>query len=226
MAAKAGMAARRLAGLGEVGVKVAKNAEKARAAIEASKTTGQIANSVDEVFDGVNGARSFFNKTMSGAFDILNPLENTVNAFKKTDYATDLAKTLGRSGAFIDDIIHIKTAVSEAKLEGGMVKINATKELIDQYRSMHGGADPEGEDLDKIEKLASDEARRTAFWNLPAIMTSNKLLYSTMMLPIAKMVGKTGSRTVRLLENKCNIVLITTDKVYHNNEWQYPYGQT
>jgi CDP-glucose 4,6-dehydratase len=30
---------------------------------------------------------------------------------------------------------------------------------------------------------------------------------------------------VRLLEKKCNIVLITTDKVYHNNEWQYPYRE-
>ena len=30
---------------------------------------------------------------------------------------------------------------------------------------------------------------------------------------------------VRLLENKCNLVLITTDKVYHNNEWLYPYRE-
>ena len=30
---------------------------------------------------------------------------------------------------------------------------------------------------------------------------------------------------VRLLNKKCNIVLITTDKVYHNNEWEYPYRE-
>jgi CDP-glucose 4,6-dehydratase len=30
---------------------------------------------------------------------------------------------------------------------------------------------------------------------------------------------------IRLLDNKCNIVLITTDKVYHNNEWEYPYRE-
>ena len=30
---------------------------------------------------------------------------------------------------------------------------------------------------------------------------------------------------VTLLEKKCNIVLITTDKVYHNNEWEYPYRE-
>jgi CDP-glucose 4,6-dehydratase len=30
---------------------------------------------------------------------------------------------------------------------------------------------------------------------------------------------------VRQLEKRCNIVLITTDKVYHNNEWDYPYRE-
>jgi CDP-glucose 4,6-dehydratase len=30
---------------------------------------------------------------------------------------------------------------------------------------------------------------------------------------------------IRLLEKKCNIVLITTDKVYHNNEWSHPYRE-
>lgn len=30
---------------------------------------------------------------------------------------------------------------------------------------------------------------------------------------------------VRLLEKPCSIVLITTDKVYHNNEWEYPYRE-
>jgi CDP-glucose 4,6-dehydratase len=30
---------------------------------------------------------------------------------------------------------------------------------------------------------------------------------------------------VRLLEKQCSVVLITTDKVYHNNEWAYPYRE-
>jgi CDP-glucose 4,6-dehydratase len=31
---------------------------------------------------------------------------------------------------------------------------------------------------------------------------------------------------IRALEKKCNILLITTDKVYYNNEWEYPYRET
>jgi CDP-glucose 4,6-dehydratase len=30
---------------------------------------------------------------------------------------------------------------------------------------------------------------------------------------------------VKLLKKKCTVVLITTDKVYHNNEWEYPYRE-
>lgn len=30
---------------------------------------------------------------------------------------------------------------------------------------------------------------------------------------------------VRQLNKKCSVVLITTDKVYHNNEWEYPYRE-
>ncbi len=30
---------------------------------------------------------------------------------------------------------------------------------------------------------------------------------------------------VNLLEKKCNVVLITTDKVYYNEEWMYPYRE-
>jgi len=31
---------------------------------------------------------------------------------------------------------------------------------------------------------------------------------------------------IRFLDKKCNIVLITTDKVYHNNEWEYSYKES
>jgi CDP-glucose 4,6-dehydratase len=30
---------------------------------------------------------------------------------------------------------------------------------------------------------------------------------------------------IRLLDKKCNVVLITTDKVYYNNEWEHPYKE-
>lgn len=31
--------------------------------------------------------------------------------------------------------------------------------------------------------------------------------------------------SIRKLEKKCSVVMITTDKVYYNNEWEYPYRE-
>jgi CDP-glucose 4,6-dehydratase len=32
--------------------------------------------------------------------------------------------------------------------------------------------------------------------------------------------------SLKLLKKKCTVVVITTDKVYHNNEWEYPYRES
>lgn len=134
----------------------------------------------------------------------INPLENTwevgkgiasgANALeylnKSTGTINRFAQASANFGEFAKDIIMTKGAVSEAQLEGGMVKIDVTKSLIDDYRTKNGGKDPEGEDLRKIEGIAADEANRTAFWNLPAIMWSNKFMYETMFAPFEKTAKK------------------------------------
>jgi len=136
------------------------------------------------------GAKSF----ATGTVDMLNPLDNTLAALKATDYATDYAKTVKTFGAFADDLLMIKGAVAEAKLEGGMVKIDANQAGIDEYRNDKiknpEGNLPEGEELKFIEKVANDAAYRTALWNLPAIITSNKLMYATMLAPIRRIMGR------------------------------------
>jgi hypothetical protein len=134
----------------------------------------------------------------------LNPLENTwevgkgiasgANSLeylnKSTGTINRFAQASANFGEFAKDIIMTKGAVSEAQLEGGMVKLDVTKSLIEQYRAKNGGKDPEGEELRKIEGIAGDEANRTAFWNLPAIMWSNKFMYETLFAPFEKTAKK------------------------------------
>ena len=157
----------------------------------------------------INKSRQFWNsipgKVIRETADILNPLDQTVDAVKGIakaskieGYAMDYAKVSKTFGAFADDLLMMKGAVSEAKLEGGMVKIDISKDLIDEYRANYG-VDPVGEELTKIEKIASDEAHRVAFWNLPAITTSNKLMYATMLAPMRGLMGRAGS--VRLVDD-------------------------
>lgn len=197
MAAKAGMATRKILGFSEATAKAGKGATEAAKAAKLANEAENLSSGIRSV-EGVNDLRSFWNKVKAGGvggalnktLDILNPLENTTQALKTVDYATDYAKGIATFGAFADDIIHIKTAVSEAKLEGGMVKIDATKDMIEEYRNSHFGEDPTGEELQKIENLANQASFKTAFWNLPAIMTSNKLLYATMLAPMKRLMGR------------------------------------
>jgi hypothetical protein len=196
MFSKAGVFTKGLVKLGEMGAKVGKNADRFADAKKVFEAGTKIQD-FGKAASNVNGFRQVFNKVASGAADMLLPLDNTISALKKTNYINDYAKTVGVAGAFIDDMIQIKTGVSEAVLEGGMVKLTATKDLIDQYRDING-TDPEGEDLANIEAIADHQARVAAYYNLPAIMVTNKLLFSTMMLPLTKMMGNAGTK---LIEN-------------------------
>lgn len=201
MFAKAGLAARRLAGFGEAAAQTMKTINKGAEIERLAKAGKQGNETLNTLRNGLNSVpemQSFWNtaggKFAKGAFDIVNPFENTIKALGKTDYATGLAKTAKTFGGFVDDVIQIKGTVSEAVLEGGMTKLDVTEKLIDQYRAANFGQDPEGEELTKIENLASQEAHRVALYNLPAISVSNKLMYATMIAPISKLIGR-GSST-------------------------------
>jgi hypothetical protein len=130
--------------------------------------------------------------------NILNPLDQTVDALRATDYASNYAKMTKTFGAFADDMLMMKGAVSEAKLEGGMAKITITEDLVAEYRSKNG-KDPDGAEMLNIEKIANDKAYQVAFWNLPAITTSNKLMYATMLAPLRSVMGREGA--VKLVDD-------------------------
>ena len=180
---------------------------------------GRGLRAVDKMFEGTKGVftgstemrgiremgntvpeiRSWYAKTMQGAknfaagtADILNPLDQTFAALKAGDYATDYAKVAKTFGAFADDMLLMKNTVSEAKLEAGMVKINLTNSLIEEYRAKNG-VNPDQAAMADIEKRVDNEAFTTALWNLPAINTTNKLMYAAVFSPLKDIMGKEGA---------------------------------
>jgi hypothetical protein len=205
MLSRGAMFAKNLGKIGELGAKVggrsaeyAKSFEKGMDAFKTAETAAELTKNIKKTegaINGVNSARAFYKKAISGAFDLANPFEETFAALKSTQYANNYAKTIGTSGAFIDDILRIKMAAAEAKNEGGMVQIDATKKLIDQYRD-ENGKDPTGEDLKKIETLARLEAEKTVLYNYPAILATNKLLFATILYPLKKIKGGTTGKLI------------------------------
>jgi len=151
---------------------------------------------------------------LGSAVDAINPLESTFNlgkeiasgenAIKYTNQATGTIKKFAQYsnnfGAFASDLIQIKAAVSEAQIEGGGVQVDVTENLINEYRATHSGVDPQGEELARIENIAKAEAHRTALWNLPAIMWSNKIMYKTLFAPAESLAKKYGVKAVNTAE--------------------------
>ena len=191
MAAKFGMATRRLAGFAEA----SKNVKTGARVTELAKEGNEALKTIKETESTVSNWRRFY----TGAIDLVNHLENTFKALKTVDYATDYARVSKTAGSFIQDMIQLKAAVSEAKLEGGMVKLDVNENLIKQYKLEHDGEEPTGLELQKIENISNQEAFRTAFWNLPAIVTSNKLLFGVISKPLNKVLGKS---TTKLMNNQ------------------------
>lgn len=145
-----------------------------------------------------------YGKALGVVGKTLNPLEHTwevgkdiaqgTNALKYADKAggtiNRFAQFSKNFGEFAKDMVLIKAGVSEAQLEAGMVQIDVTKDLISKYKEEHDGIEPTGIALAEIENLAKEEAHRTALWNLPAIMWSNKFMYETMFAPFEKTAKK------------------------------------
>jgi len=162
--------------------------------------------------DNMSDLRTFWQTTGKGLGNIgaaLNPLENTwelgkdiargTNSLKYTNAAgkiNEFARVSDNFGRFAKDMLLIKSAVGESKLEGGMVQMDITKNLVDKYRAENNGAEPEGQEMVKIENIAKEEARRTALWNMPAIMFSNKLMYQTLFAPFERGIQNTAKDVV------------------------------
>lgn len=179
----------------------------AKAVIEPSEKVKDF----NKLTESVPALENFWNthvvgKTISGIASTLNPLEHTFALGKDIASGENIARytdeTLGtvkkfaqfsnNFGEFAKDLIQTKSAMSEAQLEGGTVQIDTTTQLIQEYRNKHNGDEPVGEELARIERIANEEARRTALWNYPAISWSNKFMYQTLFAPFEPIIKTTA----------------------------------
>jgi hypothetical protein len=160
----------------------------------------------------VSELKTFWNsnklgKTISATGRVINPFSHTMGLMKGVGHTGEVSKIVKYTntfGEFARDFRDIKGAVTEAKLEGGLVQIDATEKLIDQYKESHEGKEPTGKDLEDIHQLAKSEAYRTAYWNMPVILWSNKIMYESVfkrlepksVKPLDTIIDESGAATV------------------------------
>jgi len=170
-------------------------------------------------FDSLNAARKFWNaasanKTVSAIGRGLNPLENSFEAFraiKGTDNITDLAALSKTAGGFYRDVRKINMALSEARLEAGMVE-NKVYDKLYHEAYMAKGEPPSNKEQAELEKQAKDASLETLLANTALIYASNSITFNNITSP------RGGLR---------NFIKSTTDDVYEiaAREGQKDFGK-
>jgi hypothetical protein len=170
-------------GAGAAAARTGQNLGKLSRIGEMFQATRNFVNGLDKAGD----ARRFWDS--AGKF--LNPFENTVDAYrsikqlntgKNAVYRLDnVAKATKYFGSFYRDIRNINAALGESKLEGGMVRDEVYKDLINEYKENNNFTLPEGQDHEAILDQAQKAGFETEMINLPLIFFSNKLAFDNIL---------------------------------------------
>ena len=141
--------------------------------------------------ESASGARNFWNAARSSEFlkssvQALNPLENTMHAFrgfKQADNLTDMAILSKTAGGFYRDVRKINMALSEARLEAGMVENHVYNKLYNEAYIANNNEVPDNKELAEIEKQAKDASYETLLENTALIYVSNGITFHNITGP-------------------------------------------
>ena len=141
-------------------------------------------NKTLDALNSVKGARQFWNAT-KGIAKTVNPLSNTFDAYKlanQADNITNLGKAYKTAGGFYRDVRNINMALSEARLEAGMVENHIYDNLYNDYYAKNGKPPEDGLQADMI-KQAKKGSVNTLYWNAGLIYGSNLVTFPNIVGP-------------------------------------------
>lgn len=185
-------AAKTLKTFSQVGKGIAKSADDA---IDGGKV---LTEGLEELND-LNNVRTLHNATQPGKFQkfmqsgvvrTLNPLSNTTDLYYDVYKATDNISGLARNaatfsqtaGALYRDLRTINLALSESRLEGGMVENTVADKLYNEYFVKHGRPPSVQEQYD-MQEQARHAGFETAVFNSGLIYITNKITFGNILNP-------------------------------------------
>jgi hypothetical protein len=170
--------------------------------VEGAKSVNQTLKTLNNVYD----ARKFWQATKTGLKSpvgrFINPLENTVDAFqsaKKLDNIGNLALLSKTAGGFYRRVRGLNMAVSEARLEAGMVENKVYDKLYNDYVLKHGKA-PSNEEQYELTKQSKEASLETFNANAALIYISNKITFGNIVGPRGGLRNFVKSSTDDILE--------------------------
>lgn len=183
------------------------NARKLPSLLKGVKTGYQGVRQTLNLTKEISGARKVYNaikesQFLKGTLNQLNPLNNTMGALKQirqADNFTNLGKIYKTAGGLYRDSRNINMALSEARLEGGMVQNKIYDELYREAYKANGNKVPSDKELAEISKQAEQGGYETLLENVGIIYATNAITFNNITGP------RGGLR---------NFIKSTTDDIY------------
>lgn len=198
-------------------------ATRAGMAARSSAAYGKVlSNSIKGAGGTINGARGFWNAVRANNIvKFLNPLDNTIDAIagvgKNLDNLTGLARSYQvlnkTAGGLYRDLRAVNMALSEARLEGGLVQNSTYEKLYNDYY-MKNGEIPDDNLQRAMMQQAKEAGMETLMWNTALVYGTNKLVFPNIMGPKGGIKNFLRSKTddILNLDSKVGKTVIRTNK--------------
>ena len=175
-------------------------------AASAQRISKVLNESVKGIGHSISGSRKFFNQVKQASkaplARFLNPLENTTEALigigRNADNLTALAKMSKTAGGLYRDMRNVNMALSEARLEGGLVENKTYDKLYTDYflKNQEAPSDQLQREMVLQSKAAGME---TLLWNVALVYGTNKLVFPNIMGPRGGIANFLKSKTDDIL---------------------------
>lgn len=163
-------------------------------------------NKVRQAWDKANGVGRIQKAVQSNLGKALNPFSNVTdnyygiinNADDFSGYMQSGRNIVNTAGAAYRDFRNINLAVSESRLESGMVYNTLVNDLYNDFTTFNGRP-PSDSDMEDIIMQAKQAAYETSFMNAGLIFLTNKVSFDNILNP---RLGSQGFLKQRLLDWK------------------------
>ena len=141
-------------------------------------------------------AKNLFNTAVKSTANFVNPVNNTVTAFKEYDNLTGLARASRTAGGFFRDVIGMNAALSEGRLEGGFVENKTYERSYDEFWKKFNRAPDDKEQLE-LRKRSKIAGFQDTWKNAMLVYYSNKLAFpnlfgNRLFRNMSQTIGKIG----------------------------------
>jgi hypothetical protein len=141
-------------------------------------------------------AKNLFNAAVKSTANFVNPVNNTVTAFKEYDNLTGLARASRTAGGFFRDVIGMNAALSEGRLEGGFVENKTYERSYDEFWKNFNRAPDDKEQLE-LRKRSKIAGFQDTWKNGMLVYYSNKLAFpnlfgNRLFRNMSQTIGKIG----------------------------------